>query len=118
MLVVILIACQRSSNSSAEGGDTLSISDAGFPVTEENRTNLNDQVSESRQNAITRAVKEISPAVVGINVIEIKEVRQRNPFSNNPQRLLFERRDSYNFGQTKRDRHSCGQGQPLCAACR
>ena len=32
-----------------------------------------DQITESRQNAITRAVAKVSPATVGINVTEIRE---------------------------------------------
>lgn len=40
----------------------------------------NDGISASRQNAITRTVETVSPAVVGINVTEIREYR--DPFSN------------------------------------
>ena len=40
-----------------------------------------DQIHGSRQNAITRAVAKISPAVVGINVIAVQQVRVRDPFS-------------------------------------
>ena len=36
-------------------------------------------VSASRQNAITRTVANVSPAVVGINVIEVRTVRYRQP---------------------------------------
>lgn len=39
---------------------------------------------ESRQTAITKAVRDISPAVVGINVISIREYRTRNPFFDDP----------------------------------
>lgn len=38
-----------------------------------------DDVASSRQNAITRAVARVSPAVVGINVIEVREYS--DPFS-------------------------------------
>ncbi len=38
-----------------------------------------DQVTSSRQSAITRAVAKVSPAVVGINVIEVREY---NPFGD------------------------------------
>jgi serine protease Do len=41
-----------------------------------------DQISNSRQNAITRTVEEVSPAVVGINVTEIREYQYQNPFSD------------------------------------
>lgn len=40
----------------------------------------NDDVSNSRHNIITETVKNVSPAIVGINVIEIREYR--NPFSS------------------------------------
>ncbi len=39
-----------------------------------------DSISDSRQNAITRTVKEVSPAVVGINVTEIQQYS--SPFSS------------------------------------
>jgi len=42
----------------------------------------NDEISNSRQNAITRTVKKCSPAVVGINVVEIREVQYRDPWDD------------------------------------
>jgi serine protease Do len=39
---------------------------------------LQDHISNSRENAITRAVAKVSPAVVGINVIEVRQFR--DPF--------------------------------------
>ena len=42
------------------------------------------QLTESRENAITRAVSRVSPAVVGINVTQIKQYRARGPFSDDP----------------------------------
>lgn len=39
---------------------------------------LQDQVNNSRHNAITRAVSKVSPTVVGINVIEVRQFR--DPF--------------------------------------
>ncbi|MGH2567109.1 MAG: S1C family serine protease [Bacteroidota bacterium] len=44
----------------------------------ESPTSAQDPVSNSRQNAITRAVASVSPAVVGINVIEVRQFR--DPF--------------------------------------
>ena len=43
-----------------------------------------DQLHSSRQNAITRAVAKISPAVVGINVIAIQQVNPYGGFFNDP----------------------------------
>ncbi len=45
---------------------------------------ISDGITESRQNAITRAVSTVSPAVVGINVIQIRRYVQRSPFENDP----------------------------------
>src|SRR5438093_2209747 len=42
---------------------------------------VSDQISSQRRNAITRAVAAASPAVVGINVTEIREYRVQDPFS-------------------------------------
>jgi len=49
-----------------------------------NRFVTNASISNSRQNAITTAVREVSPAVVGINVTAIREYRVRDPFYNDP----------------------------------
>lgn len=42
----------------------------------------NDEISNSRHNIITKTVKNISPAIVGINVTEIRQYR--NPWSMDP----------------------------------
>lgn len=44
----------------------------------------NADASQSRQNAITRAVARVSPGVVGINVTQIKEYIAQSPFSDDP----------------------------------
>lgn len=44
----------------------------------------NDELVNSRQNAITRAIQNANPAIVGINVTEIKQVVYKNPFFNDP----------------------------------
>lgn len=49
-----------------------------------NRLIANASISNSRQNAITTAVREVSPAVVGINVTAVREYRVRDPFYNDP----------------------------------
>jgi serine protease Do len=45
------------------------------------RDSVGDIISNQRHNAITRAVASASPAVVGINVTEIREYTYRDPFS-------------------------------------
>lgn len=46
-----------------------------------------NSISESRKNAITKAIEKASPAVVGINVTEVRKVVYRNPYGGS----LFER---------------------------
>jgi serine protease Do len=43
-----------------------------------------DDIGSSRQNAITRAVAKVSPAVVGINVTQILRYSERTPFDEDP----------------------------------
>ncbi len=42
---------------------------------------VNADISQSRQNSITQAVKELSPTVVGITVTQVQEYIRRSPFS-------------------------------------
>ena len=46
-----------------------------------------NDIASSRQNAITRAIEKASPAIVGINVTEVRQVLYRNPYNG----TLFER---------------------------
>jgi serine protease Do len=67
---------------SARAADTAF--DQSFPQTVNTQDKAgqdDDQLHASRQNAITRAVAKVSPAVVGINVIAVKQVTVRDPFS-------------------------------------
>ncbi len=52
--------------------------------TEQMRDSIDDGISNSRRNAITRTVASASPAIVGINVIEVRQYRQWNPWGNDP----------------------------------
>ncbi len=45
---------------------------------------VNEDITQSRQNAITRAVARVNPAVVGINVTQIRRVQQRSFFEDDP----------------------------------
>lgn len=48
------------------------------------RDSVAASVSTSRRNAITRTVAQCSPAVVGINVIEVRQLRYRSPWGDDP----------------------------------
>lgn len=66
------------------------------PVSIRNTDSLANSISGSRRNAITRAVEKASPAVVGINVTEIKERRYYDPMANDQffQQFFGNRRSS------------------------
>lgn len=67
---------------------------------------LDDAIRRGRQTAITRAVEAAAPAVVSINVIEVQQVRIRDPFAGDP---FFE----YFFGRRRdqiRERQVQGLG--------
>src|SRR5437870_3710916 len=49
-------------------------------VSTSDRDSINSNVTSSRRNAITHAVSIASPAVVGINVTEIREQQVYDPF--------------------------------------
>jgi serine protease Do len=49
-----------------------------FAQFQSNKEKLNDDITSSRKNIITETVKNVSPAIVGINVIEIREYK--DPF--------------------------------------
>lgn len=43
-----------------------------------------EEINLDRQSAITKAVEEVSPAVVGINVVKVKKEKVRTLFDNDP----------------------------------
>ena len=69
-LIIILPGCQQNVRSQAQ----LSSPESAAAV--------NDSITLSRQTAITRAVETATPAIVSINVIELQQVRYRDPFAD------------------------------------
>ncbi|MCH9028472.1 MAG: trypsin-like peptidase domain-containing protein [Bacteroidetes bacterium] len=64
-----------------DAGTTQNKSDPDFrTVFYQDLDKANDDISHSRRNIITETVRKVSPAVVGINVIEIQEIR--SPFGS------------------------------------
>ncbi|MBN2029774.1 trypsin-like peptidase domain-containing protein [bacterium] len=55
----------------------------------------NEDITQSRQNAITRAVARVNSAVVGINVTQILRVQQRSFWDNDPFYRYFAPPQSY-----------------------
>ncbi|MER3522650.1 MAG: 2-alkenal reductase [Ignavibacteria bacterium] len=54
------------------------------PVAYQQRDSVTAGVSASRRNAITQTVVACSPAVVGINVLEVRQYRYRSPWGDDP----------------------------------
>ena len=62
------------------------------PVLQQNNQVVNDQVSNSRRTAITRAVEGVSDAVCGINVTQIRQARRSNYYDDPFLRFFFPER--------------------------
>lgn len=99
MLTIVLVGClicycstkqERLDDSSFKAATTL------LPTSQtgDERQTYNEDITQSRENAITRAVTSISPAVVGINVTQIRRYVQRYPFDD-PFWSLFFRPQEY-----------------------
>lgn len=81
LLAVALLAFPLAACSQNDRRNGSVYSDAK-PVSIRSADSLSNSISGSRRNAITRAVEKASPAVVGINVTEIREQRYYDPFEN------------------------------------
>ncbi len=59
--------------------NSTNLDETEFVLTQyQDRNNLNDEISNSRKNILTETVEKVSPSVVGINVIEIRQYK--DPF--------------------------------------
>ncbi len=63
-------------------GQPIEVLPAGFQF--DGGAESNTDINQSRRNAITQAIQKVAPAVLGINVTQVREVRERNPFWNDP----------------------------------
>jgi serine protease Do len=84
LLLIFIFGCsiQREKNTNKSIQSLENASNTTFVKTSQDF--LNDEISQSRENAITRAVSRISPAVVGINVVQIRRYREYSPFDQDP----------------------------------
>jgi len=60
------------------------VEQADTSLVQEARAQAAEQISQTRRNALTEAVKRVSPAVVSVNVTKINKYIQRSPFSQDP----------------------------------
>ncbi|KXK55796.1 MAG: Trypsin-like serine protease [Chlorobi bacterium OLB7] len=70
----------------------------------------NSEVTGSRRNAITRAVQKVSPAVVGINVTEVREMRYRSLLDQFFEQDPFFQRYGPRRRTFKQELHGLGSG--------
>ena len=74
LLLALLAGCQQTAHSQQSADPPLSVDAQALGRAE-------GEVTSSRRTAITRAVEAASPAVVSVNVIEVQNVRVRDPFA-------------------------------------
>lgn len=70
LLGAILLGCQQNAQSQEELKSA------------EPSASVNESITQSRQTAITRAVQAATPAIVSVNVIEVRRVLYRDPLEN------------------------------------
>ena len=79
LVALVLAGCRQTAHSQQADGDALSV-DAPLAEGVGALERLDGEVGSSRRTAVTRAVEAASPAVVSVNVTEVREyVRRSNP---------------------------------------
>ena len=104
LLIASVLGCNRDAQSQLTPP-----ADPGVLTADTTVTDITEAINISRQTAITRAVQAASPAVVSVNVIEVQQVRYRDPFADFFSDPWFE----HFFGQRRRDRVQERQVQNL-----
>ena len=99
LAALLLVGCQVASTDGSNA-QPVPIPD-GMPapqrITPGEADDLSERLDRSRRTAITNAVEVASPAVVSVNVTELRQVRVRDPFAGDP---FFE----YFFGRRQQGR--------------
>ncbi|PIW69928.1 MAG: 2-alkenal reductase [Ignavibacteriales bacterium CG12_big_fil_rev_8_21_14_0_65_30_8] len=101
LIIIILFASIFYIYQTKQNGPYFYKSDAiptPIPNTSQPKEEITNEITNDRNNVITNAVKEVSPAVVGINVIEIRKFQNPySPFYNDPFfRQFFGNSGTYN----------------------
>jgi len=76
--IIIYFQLIEKDNADKNINESLFISDV--QAQNDNLAAANEAISNSRRNIITEAIKQISPAIVSVNVLAVKEYRTRSPF--------------------------------------
>ena len=88
-LLSLLLACQSDEKQLAS---TDFAAMTPQPVSQQSGQLVNDQISNSRRTAITRAVEKVSDAVCGINVTQMRQARRSNYYDDPFLRFFFPER--------------------------
>ena len=91
-LILIVLFCFQCSKKNEQQEDTLFQTTTPILATAQmgdDRQIINEDITHSRENAITRAISNVSPAVVGINVTQIRRYVRRSPFDDDPFWRMF-----------------------------
>jgi serine protease Do len=83
-LIFLSVSCQRNNETNETQNDSSFFSSAYGQSPDEQIQENTEDLYNSRQNAITRAVARVSPGVVGITVTQVQRFVRRNPFYNDP----------------------------------
>ena len=87
LVIFFELNCQNIAERPAGADDSSLVKSAYAQSDTNNREIAGEQIFQSRQNAITRAVAKVSPAVVGITVTQ--HVVRRSPFLDDPYLRYF-----------------------------
>ncbi len=104
LIMGFLISCEAQSNNESKGKkNDLALNENRV----EKLSTTNNDISNSRRNAITDAIAICSPAIVGINVTEVRQVVYRHPFLDDP---MFRRFFGGNQGSSVQEYEVQGLG--------
>jgi len=81
LIAIALLYCQSTPNPRSEKQDDKSYLLSLINQEKDSVAEANEDIRISRQTAITRAAALAQPAVVGINVTQLKRIRERSPYS-------------------------------------
>ena len=74
--IILYFQLSETNNSQKNIVDSLFVSEAH--AQNENLSTANEAISNSRRNIITEAVEKISPAIVSVNVLAVRESSKSN----------------------------------------
>ena len=80
LMIIVMQGCSSRSTEESRGNDSLFLNQAYAKTDSSLKESANEDAYESRHTAITRAAALAGPAVVGINVMQVKRYVRRSPF--------------------------------------